>query len=452
MYFLELLTVLDELFEEVEALDFYRNIFPLGELDGLNLFTKGKYTGIAVEITNEYKPNGSQRIKRYSVTDEFDVIKKLISSNNFCIMSPISYLGKSRISQHAKFLYALCVELDNLQTKDGEQTGLDALISQWSNRVHWIPQPTYTIASGNGVHLYYVFDKPIPLYSNYVKCLANYKRELTTKIWNRHVTVTHLQGQVQYESLFQGFRMVGTITKRGDRVRAFKTGETVSIEYMSHFTDVDLSSMSDDNRLSLEECKIKYPEWYEQRIVNNDYTKKTWVVKRDLYDWWKRRILSEAIVGHRYYCLMCLCVYAIKCDIDRNELERDCFQLLDVFEERTVDTDNHFTHKDVLDALQIFDDKDMITYPINSISNRSGLHIKKNKRNYRRRITHLKIARAIQEINDEANGTCWRNMNGRPTAQSKVEEWRVNNPTKRKVDCVRALGLDKKTVYKWWGE
>ena len=29
----------------------------------------------------------------------------------------------------------------------------------------------------------------------------------------------------KYESLFQGFRMVGSITKNGERTRAFKVGE-----------------------------------------------------------------------------------------------------------------------------------------------------------------------------------------------------------------------------------
>src|SRR5699024_10756318 len=139
----------------------------------------GQYTGIAVEITNE-KKNGKQVIRRYTVTDDMDMIDQLQYSKNFCIFAPISYAGKSRVSRYARFMYALVVELDNLIVNEkGEQIGLKSLISQWSNRVHWIPRPTYLVASGTGVHLYYLFEKPIPLFPNVVKSIEKYKRELT---------------------------------------------------------------------------------------------------------------------------------------------------------------------------------------------------------------------------------------------------------------------------------
>lgn len=42
---------------------------------------------------------------------------------------------------------------------------------------------------------------------------------------------------------------------------------------------------------------------------------------------------------------MTLAIYAVKCDIDREELEEDCMELMEVFEERTDREDNHFTGK-----------------------------------------------------------------------------------------------------------
>ena len=59
----------------------------------------------------------------------------------------------------------------------------------------------------------------------------------------------------------------------------------------------------------------------------------------------------------------------------------DFNELMAEFEKLTDREDNHFTEKDVLDALQSFEDKGLITYPVNSIANRSGLEISKNKRN-----------------------------------------------------------------------
>lgn len=439
-------------FEEVPAMEFYREVFPEGELDEVDEMTPGRYAGIAVEITNG-KRNGKQVIRRYTVTDDLDEIDRLQYSDNFCILAPISYAGKSRISRNARFMYAFVVELDNLIVdKKKEQIGLKSLIGQWSDRVHWIPRPTYLVASGTGVHLYYLFEKPIPLFPNVVKSMEKYKRELTKMIWNRHVTVSYTDETIQQESIFQAFRMVGTVTKLGDRVQAFRTGERVTVSYMNSFVtkleyrhDCGMEEVY-KSRLTKAEAKEKYPEWYEKRLVRGE-PKGHWICKRDLYDWWKRRIIEEAKVGHRYYCLMMLAIYAVKCDIDRKELEEDCMELMEVFEELTDREDNHFTEKDVLDALQSFEDKGLITYPVNSIANRSGIVIPKNKRNYRRQIVHLKIARATLSIMNEEQG---KSMQGRPSQEQTVREWQKLHPDGRKADCIRETGLAKHTVYKWW--
>ena len=441
-------------YEEIQPMDFYREIFPDGELDAWRENPEEreehKYTGIIVEITKEKKKNGKSYIKRYTVTDDLDEIDRAIWSNNFCVMSPISYVGKSRKSENARVMYALVVELDNLIVKkDGTQEGLKRLIAQWSERVHWIPQPTYTVASGTGLHLYYVFEEGVPLFKNIVKELIAFKRELTEKIWNRHVTVSHTSETIQQESIFQAFRMVGTVTKKGDRVHAFKTGERVSIEYLNKYVEKkNQITMLYKSKLTLAEAKKKYPEWYEKRIEKG-ISKGHWICKRNLYDWWKHKIIDGAVVGHRYYCMMMLSIYAIKCDIPREELEADCFEIAEIFEERTDSEDNHFTEKDVIDALQSFEDKGLVTYPVTSISNRSGIHIEKNKRNYRKQKDHIKI---MNFFRDEINkNTTWNKIgNGRKPKKDIVKQWRKENPKGKKADCIRDTGLTKPTVYKWW--
>ena len=108
--------------------------------------------------------------------------------------------------------------------------------------------------------------------------------------------------------------------------------------------------------------------------------------------------------------------------------------------------DNHFTEKDVLDALQSFEDKGLITYPVNSIANRSGLIIPKNKRNYRKQKQHMEVMRAIQQVvNPE-----WRNKEGRPTQEQTVREWQELHPSGKPKNCILETGLSKNTVYKWW--
>lgn len=431
-------------FEPVEPMTFYREIFPAGELDEWGANTKGKYAAIAVEILKQ--PHDKQLIKRYTVTDDLDTIDELQQSEGFCIIAPISYVGKCRKSENARFMYALVVELDNLIEEDG----LERLINQWSERVYWIPRPTYTVASGTGLHLYYLFEKPIPLFPNVVKELQRFKRELTEKIWNRHVT-TNTGDKIQQESIFQPFRMVGTLTKKGDKTEAFRTGEPVSIEYMNRYVSPENQvTQIYKHKYSLADAKEKFPEWYEKRVVRHE-PKGRWVCKRDLYDWWKRRITAEAVVGHRYYCMMILAIYAVKCNIPQEELEQDCFSLMGVFEGRTDNDTNHFTEKDVVSALQSFEDKGVVTYPLNSIVNRSGIHVERNKRNFRKRAIHVKYMNNQRAFKVEM-GECTNG--GRPKGSGEkskiVEEWQQQHPTGTKAECHRDTGLDPKTIRKWW--
>ena len=442
-------TLRDWNYTEVSPTEFYRSVFPEGELDTAGALTKGKYAGIAVEIC---KPTaeGYTDVKRYSVLDDLSAVEGLLSSPNFCVLAPISYAGKSRKSANARLMYALVVELDGLVVNHGEQSGLSSLLFQCEPRVDWLPLPTYLVASGTGLHLYYVFEFPVPLFPNVVKSLMRYKRRLTKKIWNRHVTELYRDKDIQQESIFQAFRMVGTRTKLGDTVRAFEVGNLVTIEYLNEFVDdEDKIVVLYKSELNKADARRVYPDWYERRVVKKQ-PKGRWTCNRAVYDWWKRRITAEAAVGHRYYCLMCLAIYAIKCEIEYEELKNDCFGLMGLFEERTDDEKNHFTEKDVLDALQCYQDAKLVTYPVSSIANRSGIEIEKNRRNGRKREQHLRIARFIRDVKFQDEGRVWRNCAGQPTKQDIVSDWRRRNPDGRKIDCERETGLSRHTVLKWW--
>ena len=49
---------LEQYFDKVSPMEFYRDIFPEGELDAEGSFAKGKYAGIVVTITREKKKEG----------------------------------------------------------------------------------------------------------------------------------------------------------------------------------------------------------------------------------------------------------------------------------------------------------------------------------------------------------------------------------------------------------
>ena len=136
---------------------------------------------------------------------------------------------------------------------------------------------------------------------------------------------------IQYEGIYQGFRMVGTITKNGARTRAFLTGEKVSMEYLNQFVgkEYQVTEFRYKSALTLEEAKEKYPEWYENKVVKG--IRSYWTVKRDLYDWWIQQIKKEengASYGHRYFCIMTLVIYGIKCGLSKDEIKQDAIDLI----------------------------------------------------------------------------------------------------------------------------
>ena len=142
--------------EEVSPKEFYRDIFPDGELEKRGEYIDGKYTGIAISVNDE-----SKKVKRFSVTNDLEVIDELCSCNDFCLMSPISYAGKARKSENARFLYALAIDLDGIKQDDykGVPVGLYTLFYQFDGHgpSNYLPLPTYIVSSGTGLHLYYVF-------------------------------------------------------------------------------------------------------------------------------------------------------------------------------------------------------------------------------------------------------------------------------------------------------
>ena len=432
-------SLLEQSYREVNYKDFYRDIFPLGSLEEKGVYEVGKYNAIARSIKV-----GDSKTKRYIVTDDLDVLDELVKCDDFCIIRPISFIGKSAKSSNARFMYAMAIDLDGLKKKKN----FDFLIHQISNghnmlSVVWgLPKPTYLVSSGTGIHLYYVFEKPIPLFKNVVKGLERLKKRLTWQAWTQGASV--LSDNVQYESLFQGFRMVVNITKNGGRCRAFKVGNKVTVEYLNKYIpeEYQVETIVYQSRLSLKVAKELYPEWYKNRIINKQ-PKGSWVCKKDLYDWWIKTLKEGATEGHRYWCIMTLCTYAKKCGVSHEVLEKDAYGLIPFM--NTLGSE--FTEDDVLHALQAYDDS-YITYPIKTIEERTDIKIERNKRNGRRQEQHIKIMNAIRDI-EHPDGT-WRNKDGRPDKAKIVEDWRNAHPDGKKIECERETGLSRHTILKWW--
>ena len=130
-------------YTEIQPKAFYRAIFPQGELESKGKHEKGKYNAVAVELLPKGKKGNA---KRYLITDELEYIDKLLEKDNFIIISPVSYAGRTRESKNARYIYAIAIDLDGTETRQQ----ITDLFYQMENDI--LPKPTYTVASGKGLH------------------------------------------------------------------------------------------------------------------------------------------------------------------------------------------------------------------------------------------------------------------------------------------------------------
>lgn len=429
-----------ENFEEMRPYEFYRELFPKGELDVDGEFNKGRYTAIAVRIFDD-----GGKVHRYSVCDDLGVVLELEQCNEFCVMAPVSFAGKSQRQANARNLYAIVFDLDGLlETEDGQSKTLMNLFAHIE--LELLPKPSHVVFSGTGLHLYYMLDRPLPLFPNVMKSVAAYRSCLVPKLWNPYIS--SLSDKPQFESVTQGFRMVGTRAKHGRTVRAFKVGDKVSVEYLNRFADegsrIDLVKYVSHTPMSV--AKEKWPEWHQARIVEGR-PRGTWRIKRDLYDWWKRRIEEGATVGHRYFCVMALAVYARKCGVPYEELERDAMELVPFLNSLGEGGGSPFTASDVVKALEAYD-ASYVTFPRHTIEELTGVDVPPNKRNHRSQEQHMAVMRAIQGVIDP-EGT-WRYKP--PTKEAEIKAYAAAHPDANHSEIARALGVSRPTVIKWLKE
>lgn len=462
---------------------FYRDVFPDGSLDierrgGEWKDRNGRaYCGIMVGIPLPSASPNKHHIRRM-ITDDFGIIDEIVHNlrnDYFCITSPITYAGMARRGDMAHAIYGLAIDVDYVhdqRTADGYAKWLQVMEHQW--RVsNIIPQPTYLVASGNGVHVYYLFADPLPAYRSVTEPLGHYKRWITDMLWSADIVrcprTADGRRRPQIGSIWQGFRMPGSLTKAGDDVIAFRCGPKISIDQLNSFLPKKERERStiptahekyvdgnDKKTTPLAEAKVLWPDWYENRIVKKEEpSTEKWTAHQGLYEWWRDTIHEEAAVGHRYYCLLYLVAYALKCDVPFETVEADCRELQPIFELRTPpgDDGNHFTEKDVLDALKAYHSSPWIAKSrIETIERRTGISIPRNRRNGRKQKDHLRVARKMLEVKRELGEV----QDGRPAGKSKqrdlITAWRCEHPNGKPAECTRDTGISRSTVYRWWNK
>lgn len=360
-------------------------------------------------------------------------------------MSPVSYFGKSRAGKNARYLYAITFDLDGVEMPQLRDT------FHQMNR-GFIPAATFVVNSGTGLHLYYVLESPVAMYPQNQKFLKELKYVLTRRIWNRFTSKIE---DPQVQGVLQGFRVVGSGTKLGldYPVVAYRYGKPVSLEYLLQYvpdTNGDLQRVTgilEKGTLSIEEAKKKYPDWYERRVVRGE-RRGRWTVKRDLYDWWLRKIETEIHVGHRFYGIMTLAIYAVKCSIDEDELRRDADRLMKIFDDMSYEDSNRFTVEDVVKALEMYNEN-FVTFPRADIAKYSGIPIPPNKRNWRKQDEHLLYIRGVRSVKQSMGDVV--SGGGRPDKEHLVREYMIAHPeVRKKTEIAEALQINRHTVSKYY--
>lgn len=409
-----------------------------------------------------YKDGGKNKHRIILHDDESTYT--FIEQRQFALLSPITYVGRNNTATNARYLYALAFDLDGVGARQIKKLC-------WMIKGGDVPMPNLITNSGHGLHLYYLLKEPVPLFRGNIVLLNKLKHGLTNIIWNYH---TSTDKNTQYQGVLQGFRIPGTLTKFGEKIRAFHCCESsfYTIEDLNKYLFTYKLTEDEVNKLwknpsynptsvTREEAARLWPEWYASRIVEKRWFGKKWNVNRAVYDWWKNKLWDaqdDIKVHHRYWCILTLVAYAVKCNIPREEVLQDAYDLVPKMDTYTDTEDNHFTTQDVDDAMRAYDNN-YCTWPIDSIEKTTLFRIEKNRRNFIEQDLHLMLARQRRDtmriVRKQAK---WDAANGRKKATAdtsneakKVAAWRAKNPGyNNKSACAKDTGLSRPTVRRWW--
>lgn len=430
---------------EVAPLEVYKDIFKLGE----------GYIQKKNELSGSYKSNPIAYFKnnnekrghfRIMFEDKFEEIyqNELVNAD-FCVMNGLTYFGAKYVSARASKMYAMIFDIDGVT----DSSLNNFFYAAFNEEFDYYPLPNYVALSGHGIHLYYVFEEPVSLFPNLKLQLKDLKYSLTERMWNKN---TSEDIKVQKQGINQPFRILGGKCKGNaplKRNEVYRINvHPVNISYLNKYVptkiEIDEKKLFKESKMTIEEAKQKYPEWYENNVLNGK--KNYWTVKRDLYDWWLKQIRKEengATYGHRYFCIMTLVIYGIKCGISKKEIKKDAIELIPFL--NGLNDKESFTEDDIKSALECYDER-YNTFPLKDIEKLTDIRIEKNKRNYRKQEQHMEVMRAIQNVTNPN----WREGNGRKSKEGVVKEWRKEYPSGTKKECKEQTGLTYPTIRKWW--
>ncbi len=418
-------------FEEVDFSSFCYGIFGKAIENNLmagdNDFDK-KGNG----IINYYHPNFSKasyfrKLKKDGVV-KFKECKKnsILTKDSICerdfsgmkntYMSTQLYYGKE--TKNLTWFLTFDIDFDAIRS-DEDLKKLLSLINEGK-----ILCPTFISNSGNGLHLFYVLDTPLYVFNSKEKyaVLRAIKKAICirlAKTFGCLYPIAPLGLEHKTRTIGSAIKFAETHSKSREEASqfpctAFRTGEYVSILEILKFIGREMSEPKNVASKYTKEIStfsdrddflnyiLSYNDQINKRMGGKIVERKTFKsngkeyygMNKNLYNGWFNRCLNEVEEGHRYFSLIGLASYAVKCKVPYDTLFQDAKKLQTHFNE----IGEPFTDEDLEKALLTYKKTEARYYKGSYIAENSGLKVKdKSERNKgkRTRKEHVEWLRSL---------------------------------------------------------
>ena len=264
-------------------------------------------------------------------------------------------------------VYGLVVDLDGISVPDVE------LLLQTQ---FFLLRPTYVVNSGHGLHLVYVFDKPVDAYR-----WAVYELDIVYRLLKEHFIEAGTDYHVDNVGLVHMFRIIGSRTKIGCTCTAYRAGGLWPVAELAEHLGyhwADRSGM-EPRRPSTGPKGGAKTKWKP-----NGY--------RAFYVKTKSRIIKETPVGNRYMSMLALATVGYKCHVHAEDVEKDLRYLQGVFNGRKDAP--AIRDAEIGKAMAGYNDKAM-TVKRETLNGWLGFNFEPQKRNGRSQAEHLERNRQL---------------------------------------------------------
>ena len=286
------------------------------------------------------------------------------------------------------YLCNLDIDLDEIYT----DSDLIKLISLIENKK--ILKPTIITSSGTGLHLIYRLSFPIDVY--YKDELKDNLRKLKTALC-KTIEINYkfdkvYKGRIKPLALDQMTRCVGSTTKIGEgsscmtealenTCKAWLVGKSYDFKEIFDYVQENLECNLEDFNTKCKSSFEKTPEIQKFfKCGNKSYI---FATKKLYYSWLKRAMQVKK--GSRYYAMLGVASYGIKCNIKKSQIEKDLKMLQEHYNSLSTEL---ITDDDVMSALKGYSQEHKYSKG-ETIAKRCGLTVNHSKRNFKSRKEHL---------------------------------------------------------------